>query len=853
MTDRSRSGSHVVLARSPAQDLFPESSPPLIVTSLVGREQEVQSVCALLRRPDVRLLTLTGPGGVGKTRLAMAAAEAVTSEFKNGVHFVSLVTVRDYRLVSDILARAVGVQDISMEPFADQVRRVAADAEALLVIDNFEHLLPAAAWLTDLLGACPRLTLLVTSRERLRLSGERDMPVMPLTFPDPEGSPPTTQIAAAPAVQLFVERAQAVNPTFTLTEGNAPAVGAICHRLDGLPLALELAAARCGHMSPAVLLARLAHRLPLLTGGPRDVPARLQTMHEAISWSYNLLDPAEQRLFRPLAVFAGGFTLEAAETIGWGTDAEAGGVGQECELPPALPLIDGIASLIDKSLIRWIDSPGAGEPGTGPGTQPHFDMLETIREFGQDRLAASGEERDVHLVHLRFYLDLAERAALPGSDEALEFDRLESEQPNLRAALSWALAGGSRSLAIRLAARLGRFWLNRNHQAEGREWLERVLDCAPATEPTVRAAALSALGELQWHFGKNDLAKTTLEEARRVAHVVGDPQGELAAMMGLSAMAVHAGDDAAAASMSEMIATICRGSGELRGLTAALQNLGWAEAGKGNIVIAFARFDEALRHARAAGDLRSLAHVLNSIGNLYVEQGEFEPALVLLEESLATARLARDLSGETETIIDLGWTALEMSDLVKARAYFAESLPLVHRVERQRDTIFAIEGCAVLAAAEGQRDRAVRLVDAVAAIRNDMGMPVERDPRVIVPRPLPARRALRQLAVAAASFSGRVWSMEEALREAMVIVSTAPGPGDSSDPLRALSAREHEVFALLAQGWTDRQISDALFISRRTASKHVSAILVKLGAANRTEAIRAIPPGHTVRPDYPLP
>ncbi|MBA2278033.1 MAG: hypothetical protein H0W06_09755 [Chloroflexia bacterium] len=447
---------------------------PVPLTSLVGREREVAQVGALLVRPDVRLLTLTGPGGVGKTRLALAAALAVDAGFADGPRFVPLSALWDHRLVASAIAQALGVREPGSRPFTEQMRATAREMEALLLVDNFEHLLTAAPLLTELLAACPGVTLLVTSRERLRLSGECDVPVLPLAYPDPGPGQSPEEVAAAQAVRLFVERARAVDPDFALTSANAAAVAAISHRLDGLPLALELAAARSPHLTPAALLARLAHRLPLLTGGPRDVPERLRTMRDAIAWSHDLLAADERALFRRLTVFAGGFTLDAAETVG----------GKRGKYAPPPDVLDGIASLVDKSLLRRVNR--------GDDAEPRYEMLVTVRDFGLELLDVTGEADDAREEHAAHYLALADAAISDKSVEQAGFDRLETEHANLRAALAWSCAGGSPRIALRLAARMGRFWLRRGYQREGRDWLERALAVAPDQEPALRSAALSA-------------------------------------------------------------------------------------------------------------------------------------------------------------------------------------------------------------------------------------------------------------------------------------------------------------------------------------------------------------------------
>ncbi len=719
---------------------------------------------------------------------------------------------------------------------------MAADLVALILIDNLEHVLPSTPVVVELLKACPGLKILATSRERLRLSGEHDVPVLPLACPDPEQLPSPAQVRAAPAVRLFVERAQAVNPGFQLTAANSTTVAAICHRLDGLPLALELAAARSAHMSPALLLARLAHRLPLLSGGPRDVPDRLRTMHDAISWSYALLNPAEQSLFRRLSVFAGGFTLEAAEAVGWTTgDRPAEEHGRN---PPAARspyfVLDAVASLIDKSLIRWADTAGENHSDGEVILAPRLVMLETIREFGLEQLSASVDEDETRHAHVQFCLDLAERAWSLAGDERHQLSILESERANLRAALAWAIDQAPVP-ALRLATRLKDFWLEGFHHVEGRDWMERALGGVPAADAGLRSEALSTLGELRRHLGDNAAAKAAFEEAQVLAQAEGQHRVELAAMSGLAALAVDAAVPGAAA-LSETMAMISRDIGDRRSLAESLHNLAWTEAGRGRVAEALALFGEARLLARSAGDYRGLAHILNSTGNLHAEQGELDAAQALLQESLDLARAVDDQREVSETLVDLGWLALEMGNTVTARARFAEVLPLAHPIARLRDAIFALEGCAVIAMGEGRHSVALHLIDATIALRSGTDMPMADDPRIAMYGPATVRETLRVLAGATERYEGKTWSLNEALIEATTIVQLPVVP---PDPLGALSARERDVFRLLAEGRTDRQIADDLFITRRTASKHVSAILAKLGAANRTEAIAASNLQHT--------
>jgi predicted ATPase/class 3 adenylate cyclase len=507
---------------------------PVQPTPLIGRAREVATARGLLQHPDTRMLTLTGPGGVGKTRLGLQIAADALREFPDGTFVVDLAAVISADVVIPSIAKTLRVQEAVDRPIPDSLKDYLHDRRLLLVLDNFEHVLAAAVQVADLLSACPRVKALVTSRAALHLRGERQFPVPPLALPDRSRREPLDQLMRYEAIQLFVQRAQAAKPEFAGSDQNAHAIAEICHRLDGLPLALELAAARVNVFPPDALLERLDRRLSVLTSGPRDLPARQQTLRHAIAWSYDLLSPDEQMLFRRLGVFAGGCTPTAAGAVVGGGEPD-----------PALAVIDGIASLVDKSLLRQEDRAG----------ELCFRMLETIREYALECLSATGEAERLQQAHAAYYLAFAERAEpglLGGWRQAEWLDRLTEDQDNLRAALAWFARHGPAEDGLRLAAALRRFWRARGNLTEGREHMAALL-ALPAAEPRgrARAKALHAAGLFASGQGDYVEARRSLEESLDIYRRLGDAHGIGWALVALGILARYEGDHVAAKSRLE--------------------------------------------------------------------------------------------------------------------------------------------------------------------------------------------------------------------------------------------------------------------------------------------------------------
>jgi predicted ATPase/transcriptional regulator with XRE-family HTH domain len=614
--------------RMPAVPLRPATSSrhnlPEEATSFIGRAAEVATLKDLLRRPQVRLVTLTGPGGSGKTRLALRAAANLVSEFSDGVFFVSLAAITDAQVLPSAIAAALTLREQEGHGPLEAVLDYLSGRSILLVLDNIEHLPDASALLPELLEHCPNLHLLVTSRAVLHLSWEFIFEVQPLAVPDPGSSIDLETLSRYEGVALFIERARAADPGFAVTGQDASAVAEICYRLDGLPLAIELAAARLRVLPPQALLGRLSNRLTFLTGGARDRPTRQQTLRAAIDWSYSLLNDGEQRLFARLAVFAGGCTLEAAEAVG--SNAENG---------DAVSVLDCAASLIDKSLLRRND------PAASP--EPHMRMLDTIREYALERLEDSGEEAVIRRQHATCFLSLAEQAAaeLKGPHRAAWLNRLEDEHDNLRAALRWAKEHREVQIGLRLAVALEQFWELRCYLSEGARWLAELLAIAEDEEPDLRAAALRIAGNRTFAFDIASAAELT-EQSLALYRQLADERGAAEALHQRGLVAFYQADYGRAADCLAESLALARGLGDTNLVNRWLWSLAWPGNGQdeisGDIAETKKLAEESLERSRQLKDPRGVCAAIEAL--LYVARLEGDPARVqfLIEEFLAQLR-----------------------------------------------------------------------------------------------------------------------------------------------------------------------------------------------------------------------
>jgi predicted ATPase/serine/threonine protein kinase len=729
------------------------SNLPVQRTALIGREREVALAKGLLLRKDVRLVTVTGPGGIGKTRLALQVAQEISESFPGGVYLVSLGAVGDAGLIAAVIAQTLGVREAAGQPLLENLQqhlRNSMSGPFLLLLDNFEHLIAAAPFVSELLAAVPGLKVLATSRAALHVYGEHEFPVGPLALPDPRSLPSLDALVQYPGIALLIQRARAVKPDFEITRENAAAVLEVCARLDGLPLAIELAAARLKFLSPSAIRTRLASRLRLLTGGARDLPVRQQTLRGAIDWSYDLLNTAEQKLFRRLSVFVAGCTLEAAEAV-CDTKSDLG-----------MDLLEGMASLVDKSLVQQV--------GEGEG-ESRFVMLETIREYGLERLAASGEEGLTKRSHAAYFLVLAEEGAAEVSDADRPgwLNRLEIEHDNLRAALDYLTESGNAEWGLRLGAALFRFWEAREYFAEGRDRLQRMLNLAGAAAPTrARARVAFAAGVLAAEQGDYASSRALHEESLEIARKLADKQGIAVSLNALAVIIRDWGDIAAARSLFEESLLVWRELGNPLDIARSLSNLASVVKLQGDFGRARALYEECLVIFRKLGDRTGAAWSLNHQGDVAREQGDSAAARAFYEQGLENFRELGDQWGIASSLADLGNLARGQRDYHTAHSQYKESLRTFRQLDHKRGIARLLECFACLAAAQSLADQSLSLAGTAAALRLTLGAPLTPAEQAELQRSLePARRALTLTAGSSTWLEGWAMPLERAIDEAL--------------------------------------------------------------------------------------
>jgi predicted ATPase/class 3 adenylate cyclase/Tfp pilus assembly protein PilF len=711
---------------------------PAPLTSFVGRQWELAEACRLLRREQVRLLTLTGPGGIGKTRLALQVAAELVEAFPDGVFVVALAPVSDPGLVVPTIAHTLAVREAAGRSLLESLVWHIGGQRLLLVLDNFEQVLSAAPVIADLLGACRQLKVLMTSRAALHVSGEQEYAVPPLSLPDEWHAHAPKDLMSSESVALFVERARAVDPGFAVTEGNAAALADICRRLDGLPLAIELAAARSKLLSPEALVSRLERRFELLQGGPRDLPVRQQTLRATIDWSYNLLEAGEQSLFARLAVFAGGCTLEAAEAV--------------CDLQDGQDVLDGLAALIDKNLLQ---------PRDGIDGDRRVRMLETIREYALERLGERGETDELARRHADYYLGLAEQAELEvlGPRQQAWYERLDADLDNIRTALTWSLAHQLVEVTGRLSSALMPFWVSRGHVNEGLRWLEAALEHRDSLSRSTLAKALFAKAYLLLQVGAHHRqANALLEESLARFQELEDSTWTVRTISVLGLAAMRAREFERGLALREQAVALARAEADEWNLAMALLNLGLSRLQVEDHARARLALEESLELHRRLGELEGAAVALDGLGMLALAEGNYEQAASLLEEALAMARKVGHVLEVADCMADLAVVALHEGDWTRAGRLFHESCTLAQQAEDDFLIGQCLWGMAVVAAAQGQAARTVRLWAAAATLRYELTIP----PSAV--RPLEEHRLQSLREVLGSDAFGAEWASGQAMR-----------------------------------------------------------------------------------------
>ena len=859
------------------------SNLPAQLTSFIGRELEVMDVCTLLQRPDVRLVTLTGTGGIGKTRLGLEIGAELLPSFREGVYFVPLASINDAALVIPAIVHTLDLQHRYAErqqPLAEHMEYLKTflrEKQCLLLLDNFEQVVDAAPAIAELLAACPRLKMLVTSRAALHISGDHEFPLPPLALPDGTPSLPIHELTQYAAISLFLQRAMAIKPDFNVTTANVQTIAMICRRLDGLPLAIELAAARIKLLPPQALLQRLIHPLNVLTGGRQNAPERHQTLRNTIAWSYHLLNAVEQQLFRRISVFVGSCSLEAIEAL-------------YSSYPDRTMLVlDGVSSLIDKSLLRQVEQ----------GDEPRIVMLETIREYALEMLDANVEERFSRHAHAVYYMTLAEESEreLVGPQQAAWLERLEQEHDNLRAALDWSLQQDESTnetqrrmeMALRLAGALRRFWQMHGHLNEGQTLTEKALSASEGIPVSVqsRAKALIAAGTLASIQNDYDRTEAYCRESLLLFTELGDQQGMALSLFLLSVVPMMKGDSVTARSLTEEALALFREMGDQERIAWSLSTLGLLDTQEEKYANAHARYEESLAIHRKLSNKRGIAATLLRLAQLlFVSQGDQTALRSLLNEGLALNNELGEREGIANILSLSAQLAFRQGDSASARAQIEKSILLYKEIGQRRAlgeslAILArivlsqeertearvlydesweiaielnhmwliascLEGRAGIAAEEDQLTWAAQLWGAAGALRETIRVPIPLIERAEYERSIArARTRLGEKDFAAAWEAGRAMTPEQAITsqgnaiatpmDASSTTSLSTHPVTSTYPV-GLTAREVEVLRLVARGLTSSEIALELQIREKTVSHHLTHIFNKTSSENRAAA-----------------
>jgi predicted ATPase/DNA-binding CsgD family transcriptional regulator len=762
----------------------PERTPhnlPIRLSSFIGREKELAELRRLLE--GNRLLTLTGAGGCGKTRLALAAADELVETFEDGVWLVDLAPLADPSLVPQAVASTLGVREQPGRSPTETLSDYLASKKVLLVLDNCEHLIEACAELAEsLLRSCPELWVLATSREALGVAGEVAWPVPSLALPDLRRTPNIEGLSRYESARLFVERTEAVKPTFSLTEQNAPSVVKICYRLDGIPLAIELAAARTKVLSVEQISERLDDCFRILAAGSRTTIPRQRTLHATMDWSHELLSEQERALFRRLSVFAGGFSLEATESVCAGEDLEHYGV------------LELLSHLVDKSLIMVAEQDG----------EARYRLLETVRQYGREKLDESGEEAELGRRHAGYFVGLAEKAEreLSGPDQARWLTLMETEHDNLRAALSWSFGErGDVGFGVRLAAALWLFWFSRGYVSEGRRWLESAISRSGRAAPYARANVLNGAGWLATFQDDYGTAKILIEEGLALYRELGDKEGIASSIAYLGFVAVLGQRDDVPVAML---------------------------------------LEEASRLKPELKDRRTVAYLLVLEGLVALGRGDLEQAVALNEEGLALYREVSDALGVLACLWNIGLVKLAQGDYERSTTLLRESLRLAWDLDHKLYIQYSIIGLAGVAASRVRPVRAAQLWGAAEGMSETYGTQFPPAGRSLIDhegRMAEARSHLEEAAFHAAWAEGKAMSLEQVVEYALD-QEAAPEPTAQEDYPAGLSAREAEVLRLVATGLTNAEVADKLFLSSRTIEWYLGSIYRKLGFHSRTEAAR---------------